>query len=83
MYIQNPDSNTGTKSILGGGIFFALPFQKGRSKKMPPQKTQEKPGFFACQGAQKVQGSSVDAKAHFRKRQMSVEKEPALGRLRV
>ena len=45
--------------------------QKGWSKKMHTRKTQEIPGFFGTQGGKK------------RKRQMSVEKEPALGRLRV
>ena len=39
--------------------------QKGSAKKMPPQKTQEIPGFFACLGAKKVHGSFIDAKPDF------------------
>ena len=39
--------------------------QKGRSKKTPPQKTQEIPGFFACLGVKKVKGFSVDTKPPF------------------
>ena len=53
------------KAELKVGIFFVLPFQKGSAKKMPPQKTQEIPGFFACLGGKKVKGFSVDAKPCF------------------
>ena len=47
--------NTGDGPLcsITSGIFFDLPFQKGRSKKIPPQKTQEIPGFLHVWGAKK------------------------------
>jgi hypothetical protein len=41
------------KAELKVGIFFALPFQKGRAKKIPPRKTQEIPGFLHVWGPKK------------------------------
>ena len=54
-----------TNGLHKYGIFFVPQSQKGSAKKMPPQKTQEIPGFFACLGAKKVHGSFIDAKPDF------------------